>query len=87
MNMVTTNGTTALLEALQCMYYRGVCRLIQAGADVNARDADGSTPLINAAVLNIKFSRLFLRCGARINLVNKYNRDVLRQHIYRRRDK
>ena len=86
-NVVTMSCTTSLLEALQCRYYPRLCGLIKAGADINARDADGSTPLIKAAVLNIKFSRLFLRCGARINLVNEYNRNALRQHIYRRRDK
>ena len=80
-NVFTGYGTTALIEAAWNTRDRCLERLLAAGADVNVTDIYGSTPLIKTSTFDIRYSRLLLRAGARVNAVNRFNRTALMYHL------
>ena len=80
-NVVTACGTTALVEAAWNRYDKCIDLLLTAGADVNVTDFYGSTPLIKTSCFGIKYTGMFLRAGAKINVVNRYNRNAIRYHL------
>lgn len=71
-NAKNTNGTTALMAAAEHTKDARVIRaLVEAGADVNARNRKGNTPLIFAAMRNNPEAvRILYEAGADIDAVN-----------------
>ncbi|MBV9612805.1 MAG: ankyrin repeat domain-containing protein, partial [Acidobacteriaceae bacterium] len=62
------SASEALHTAVRLGQLSAAQQLIAAGADVNARDAAGNTPLIEAARSgNIAIARLLLTRGAEVN--------------------
>ncbi len=67
-NLVTLDGTTALMNASQSGLLTSLSRLLKMKADVNAKNADGATALTYAARANqIEAAKLLLGAGAKVN--------------------
>ena len=91
MNCKQNKGETALHLASRFGNSNIVKLLINAGADVNITDEDGSTPLINAAV-DYDFCKsgeisleMLLHAGVKINIVDGYGNAVQNHIIYEHR--
>jgi len=69
-NVIAKNGTTPLFLAVTCPDNIGIVRfLVSNGADVNAETPGGSTPLHNAA--GVEIARFLVSKGADINAMNR----------------
>ncbi|MEM3364659.1 MAG: ankyrin repeat domain-containing protein [Candidatus Micrarchaeia archaeon] len=68
-----------LLRAAAENNYEKVVKAVLAGANINAQDEDGNTPLMHAASnLREDIARFLLENGADINIKNKYNNTALK---------
>jgi len=62
-----------LVDAIKKADKATVCALLQRRADVNAREADGTTPLYWAAAKNdLETAKLLLQAGADVKIANRY---------------
>jgi ankyrin repeat protein len=69
-------GSTPLLEAAAYADASIITLLIEQGADVNAANPDGATPLMRAAG-NLKKTRLLIERGANVNAKSIFGRTAL----------
>lgn len=78
-NKAGQNGVTPLMTALQKGTGWEVDALLYSGADVNAKDSDGWTPLMYAVRYqnNEKFVSTLIQRGAQIRVQNAYNASPL----------
>jgi len=79
-NMKNEDGWTAVMYAIVYDYEHTNCirALIKAGADVNAKDKDGFTPLMIASMYgHIDCIRELIKAGANVNLKNKNGETAL----------
>jgi len=70
------SGSTPLHNAADNSKTHNIILFIDLGADVNARDAEGNTPLINAAG-SYECIDILLKAGAQINLQNNEGKTAL----------
>jgi ankyrin repeat protein len=78
-NRADQNGVTPLMTALKTGNDSEVDALLYSGADVNAKDGDGWTPLMYAVRYqnNEKFVSMLIQKGAQIRVQNVYNASPL----------
>ena len=86
MNIADANGRTPLMIAARNCELRLVNTLLNAGADVNARDNYGNTALIltprnNHSGSRLKMIKLLLISGAQINLLSNEDHNALTRHM------
>ena len=68
---------TALHAAVHCCFLNGIAQLlVQHGADLEAKDRLGETPLFKAATNN-NLAEFFLKCGSAANTKNKFGETPL----------
>lgn len=71
-------GWTPLHEACSHGWYEVALRLLQSGANVNARGLDNDTPLHDAAINgHVKVAKLLVERGADINAKNSKGKTPL----------
>ena len=73
---------TALHAAVRGCFLNGIAQfLVQHGADVEAKDRLGETPLFKAAETNNELVKFFLKCGSTANTKNKFGETPLMKAI------
>ena len=81
-NIVNTQGQTALNYALIKGRRNCVDELIKAGADVNFVDKFGNTPFILSCHCGVNTAKSLLQAGAKINLVNASGENALQYRAH-----
>ncbi len=72
------SSTSALFEAVRAGDHAAVRSLIKTGAGVNARDDEGNTPLIAAALnADVAVLKLLIEAGAEVNATNQAGASAL----------
>ena len=79
-NYQNTDGTTALMRAVQTGHYGSIQILIAAGADVNIKNKFGETALLMAPYwCESKIYELLIQAGADVNIIARNGDTVMRR--------